>query len=272
MLNRAARVMGAGHGGQILLAAVTAGLVDGVDLVDRGCAGSGTCPHPSRCSRFEPTDYERVPAVADDRAVPGNLPVPATSFVGRTTRGGPAGSTVRASAGDVTGVGGVGKTRLAVRVATQLSGEFPDGVWLVELAPVGDPAAVPDAVATVWESPPRSEVGGRQYRPGPGRAASLVVLDNCEHVLDAAAAAVDQLLSAAGTAAGCRHQPRAAACFGRAAVANLPPRPAGQHRRGGGGPGQRFGLPVRRPRPPRRPWIPGQRRQRHRGGSDLLAS
>ena len=47
----------------------------------------------------------------------------------------------------LSGVGGVGKTRLAVQVAAELTGEFPDGVWLVELAPVGDPAAVPDAVA-----------------------------------------------------------------------------------------------------------------------------
>ena len=49
----------------------------------------------------------------------------------------------------LTGVGGVGKTRLAVEVAAQLADEFPDGVWLFELAAVGDPAAVPDAIATV---------------------------------------------------------------------------------------------------------------------------
>ena len=55
----------------------------------------------------------------------------------------------------LTGVGGVGKTRLAVQVAAELVAEFPDGVWLVELAPVGDPAAVPDVVATAWGSPLR---------------------------------------------------------------------------------------------------------------------
>ena len=60
----------------------------------------------------------------------------------------------------LTGVGGVGKTRLAVQVAAELAGEFPDGVWLVELAPVGDPAAVPDAVATVLGV----TAAGRAYR------------------------------------------------------------------------------------------------------------
>ena len=48
----------------------------------------------------------------------------------------------------LTGVGGVGKTRLSVQVAAELTHEFPDGIWVVELATIGDPAAVPDAVAT----------------------------------------------------------------------------------------------------------------------------
>ena len=56
----------------------------------------------------------------------------------------------------LTGVGGVGKTRLAVQVAAELAAEFPDGVWLVELAPVGDPAAVPDAVATALGVTPQA--------------------------------------------------------------------------------------------------------------------
>jgi predicted ATPase len=64
----------------------------------------------------------------------------------------------------LTGVGGVGKTRLAVKVAAQLADEFPDGVWLFELASVGDPAAVPDAVAAVL---------GITQQPGKGMTESV---------------------------------------------------------------------------------------------------
>jgi predicted ATPase len=93
----------------------------------------------------------------------------------------------------LTGVGGVGKTRLALGVAADLITEFPDGVWLVELAPVGDPAAVPDALAAVL---------GVTSHPGPSLIDSiaqaltdrraLIVLDNCEHVLDTVAEVVVQ--------------------------------------------------------------------------------
>ena len=100
----------------------------------------------------------------------------------------------------LTGVGGVGKTRLAIQVAAELVPEFPDGVWLVELAPIGDPAAVPDAVATALG-----------ITPQPGRSVTasiadtlagrrlLVVFDNCEHVLDAAADLVEAILARSTT-------------------------------------------------------------------------
>src|SRR4029079_13456883 len=88
----------------------------------------------------------------------------------------------------LTGVGGVGKTRLALQAAGQLVPEFPDGVWLVELAAVGDPAAVPDAVAnTLAVTPaPGASMSDRVAERLAGRRA-LLVLDNCEHLLDAVA-------------------------------------------------------------------------------------
>ena len=96
----------------------------------------------------------------------------------------------------LTGVGGVGKTRLAVQVAAELVSEFPDGVWLVELAPIGDPAAVADAAATALGIVPRA---GLSVIESVAEALSgrrlLVVLDNCEHVLDAAAELVEVLLA-----------------------------------------------------------------------------
>ncbi|MGP0026785.1 MAG: LuxR C-terminal-related transcriptional regulator [Streptosporangiaceae bacterium] len=98
----------------------------------------------------------------------------------------------------VTGPGGVGKTRLAGEVARRVAGEFADGVWLVELAAVQEPALVPAAVAAVLEV---------RERPGEPMVESLaavvagqqllLVLDNCEHVLDAAAALCGALLGAA---------------------------------------------------------------------------
>ena len=100
----------------------------------------------------------------------------------------------------LTGAGGAGKTRLAIQVAGQLSGEFGDGVWYVDLAPITDPELVPFTVARAFglpDQPGRSTmdtlirfVADRQM---------LVVLDNCEHLLDASAALVSR---AAGAAAG----------------------------------------------------------------------
>lgn len=127
----------------------------------------------------------------------GNLPSYATSFVGRDDEIAEVVELVRLHRiVTLTGVGGVGKTRLAVRVAAQLAEEYPDGVWMVELAPVGDPAAVPDAIATALGITPQS---GRSVTDAIAEALSgqrlLVVLDNCEHVLDAAANVVQAILS-----------------------------------------------------------------------------
>jgi predicted ATPase len=96
----------------------------------------------------------------------------------------------------LTGAGGEGKTRLAVEVAAALAGAFGDGVWLVELAPVGDPAAVANAVATALGVIARvgSSVADSVAVALSGRQ-MLVVVDNCEHVLDAAAEVVEKILA-----------------------------------------------------------------------------
>ena len=84
----------------------------------------------------------------------------------------------------LTGVGGVGKTRLAIEVAARLADEFPDGVWFFELAAVADPAAVPDAVAAVLgiTQQPGKSVTESVAAALEGRV-RLLVFDNCEHVL-----------------------------------------------------------------------------------------
>jgi predicted ATPase/DNA-binding winged helix-turn-helix (wHTH) protein len=97
----------------------------------------------------------------------------------------------------LTGTGGIGKSRLAVEVARHLLPKFPDGVWVVELAPLSDPALVPMAVATALglelasgTASPLSVADALHSKP------LTLVLDNCEHVLDAAARMADSLLRA----------------------------------------------------------------------------
>ena len=96
----------------------------------------------------------------------------------------------------LTGVGGVGKTRLATEVAARLADEFPDGVWFFELAAVTDPAAVPDAVAAVLgiTQQPGKSVSESVAAALEGRV-RLLVFDNCEHVLDAAADLIEAILA-----------------------------------------------------------------------------
>ena len=97
-------------------------------------------------------------------------------------------------------MGGVGKTRLAVEVAARLADEFPDGVWFFDLAAVTDPAAVPDAVAAVLGiiQQPGKSVSESVAAALEGRV-RLLVFDNCEHVLDAAAGLVEAILAHSAT-------------------------------------------------------------------------
>ena len=151
VLNRAARVMAAGHGGQILVADSTAVLLSGIDLLDLGPRRLRDVPNPITVFQLRAPDLriEFPPLRALDTS-PGNLRPAATSFIGRESEV----AEVQAALHQhrlvtLTGVGGVGKTRLATEVAARLADEFPDGVWVFELAAVTDPAAVPDAVAAV---------------------------------------------------------------------------------------------------------------------------
>jgi predicted ATPase len=132
---------------------------------------------------------------------PGNLRPAATSLVGRESEIVDVTAAVRAHRlVTLTGVGGVGKTRLAVEVAARLADEFQDGVWVFEFAALADPAAVPDAVAAVL---------GVTQQPGKSLSESvaaalegrnrLLVIDNCEHVRDAAADLVEAILAESAT-------------------------------------------------------------------------
>ncbi|MGZ4774946.1 MAG: LuxR C-terminal-related transcriptional regulator [Oryzihumus sp.] len=127
----------------------------------------------------------------------GNLPRTTTALVGRAGTLRELAALVRSrQLVTLTGVGGVGKTRLALAVGAELADEFPDGIWLVELAPVGNADAVPDAIATALGITPQGDarvidtvaeaVAGRRL---------LILVDNCEHVLAAAAEAIGVILA-----------------------------------------------------------------------------
>ncbi len=204
-LNRAARVMGLAHGGQVVCSLaveelVRDGLPAGVGLVD---LGEQTLRGLERGERVFQVSIDGLvnefAPLRTSSASTGNLPTPATSFVGRS-------EDVKRLSGDVaagsarlvtlTGVGGVGKTRLALETAWALTDEFPDGAWLVELASVGDPASVVPAVGDVVDARPASGMTIEDAIVDQLRSErSLLVLDNCEHVLDALGGFVSRVVS-----------------------------------------------------------------------------
>jgi predicted ATPase/class 3 adenylate cyclase len=202
VLNRAARVMAAGHGGQVLLAESTAGLLSGVDLLDLGPRRLRDLPTPVQVFQVQAdglrTDFPALRAL-DTSA--GNLRPAVTSFIGRESEVAEVKAAMKAHRlVTLTGVGGVGKTRLAVEVAARLADEFPDGVWFFELAAVADPAVVPDAVAAVLgiTQQPGKSVGESVAAALEGRV-RLLVIDNCEHVVDSVADLVEAILATSAT-------------------------------------------------------------------------
>jgi predicted ATPase/class 3 adenylate cyclase len=202
VLNRAARVMAAGHGGQILLAESTAGLLSGVDLLDLGPRRLRDLPTAVGVFQVRATGLRtEFPALRALDASPGNLRAATTSFIGRESEVAELQAAVKAHRlVTLTGVGGVGKTRLALEVAARLADEFPDGVWFFELAAVTDPAAVPDAVAAVLgiTQQPGKTVTESVAAALEGRV-RLLVFDNCEHVVDSVADLVEAILAASAT-------------------------------------------------------------------------
>ena len=202
VLNRAARVMAAGHGGQILLAESTAGLLSGVDLVDLGPRRLRDVPNPITVFQVNaPGLPQGFPPLRTLDPSPGNLRPQTTSFIGRESEVAELQAAVKAHRlVTLTGVGGVGKSRLATEVAARLVDEFPDGVWFFELAAVTDPAAIPDAVAAVLgiTQQPGKTVSESVATALEGRV-RLLAIDNCEHVLDAAADLIEAILAHSAT-------------------------------------------------------------------------
>jgi predicted ATPase/class 3 adenylate cyclase/DNA-binding CsgD family transcriptional regulator len=205
VVNRAARLLAAGHGGQVLMSGATYELLagrlpGGIGLADLG-------EHRLKdLGRAERMFQVTAPGLAgefgplrslDDPALRHNLPSQVTSFVGRAGELAQLRSLISGGSRlvTITGPGGIGKSRLALQVAAEVLDGSGDGVWLVELAPVADPELVARTVAAVLqvrEQPGRPML--ETLADAVGDRYLLVVLDNAEHLLGAAAKLADALM------------------------------------------------------------------------------
>ena len=203
-LNRAARIMASGYGGQVLLSSLTAELARehlpaDVSLLDLGEHRLRDLVRPEHIFQLLVPDLQtEFPALKTLNAFPNNLPPQLTSFIGRERELREV-QRLLTSARLLTliGPGGTGKTRLSLQLAAEQLSEFKDGVWLVELAPLSDPALIPSTIASVLELHEVPGIPLMTIMIDYLRAKQLLlVLDNCEHLVEASAQVADQLLHA----------------------------------------------------------------------------
>jgi predicted ATPase/class 3 adenylate cyclase len=194
-MSRVQRLMSAGHGGQVLISLATEELVrdelpEDVSLRDMGEKRLKDLIRPERIYQLMisnlPVDFPPLKTLDTYRH---NLPAQMTSFIGREKEMAEITQAINEHRlVTLTGSGGTGKTRLSLQVAAKMLEQFRDGVWFVELAPLSDPALVPNTIASV--------LGVREEQGRPLMATLLdwlsnkeilFVLDNCEHLVEACA-------------------------------------------------------------------------------------
>ncbi len=203
-LNRVARLLSAGHGGQTLLSLAAQELTrdrlpSSAALRDLGLRRLKDLDRPEHVFQLLhpslPADFPPLRSL-DNPDLPNNLPQQVTSFIGRGKEVAEVKTLLEATRLlTLAGAGGAGKSRLSLQVAADLLDRYFDGVWLVELAPLSDPALVPQAVADalgVREEPgkPIARTLTEWLRP----KRLLLILDNCEHLVAACAALAADLL------------------------------------------------------------------------------
>jgi predicted ATPase/class 3 adenylate cyclase len=202
-VNRAARLTSAGHGGQVLVSGATAQLLvggrlpDHAELLSLGEHRLRDLGQPEVLHQLcHPDLPRRFPPLRTLTAFPGNLPLQVSSFIGRERElARIAAALDEARVVTLTGVGGVGKTRLALQAAARMLPRYREGAWLVELAPVRDPDGVPSALAVVFGVSVRFGMTLQESLAEFLRTKQLLlVLDNCEHLLEPVAELVEFLL------------------------------------------------------------------------------
>jgi len=205
-VNRCARLRATAHGGQTLLSDPTQELVrdalpGGAALRDLGEHHLKDLGRPENVFQLLhldlPADFPPLRSL-DNPNLPHNLPQQPTSFVGREKEAAEVKAlTIKSRLVTLAGSGGAGKSRLSLQVAADLLDQYESGAWLVELAPLSDPALVPQAVAQVLGV--REELGKpltQTLTDFLKPKTLLLVLDNCEHLLPASAALAADILRA----------------------------------------------------------------------------
>lgn len=201
-VHRAARICAAGHGGQILLSLTTHDLLHGeapgdTQLRDLGEHRLKDLARTERVFQATAPDLRsEFPPIRSLENWPNNLPRQLSSFVGRAESLAEASQRLSTTPLlTLTGTGGVGKTRLALEVAAHAMDLFPDGAWVIPLAALGDGSLVAETVAATLRV---KEQQGAPLLTSLGQHLEtrrlLLVFDDCEHVLDAAAEVIDHLL------------------------------------------------------------------------------
>ena len=211
-VNKAARVMSLASGGQILLSDTTYTLLD--EATDGDFNGRYLGAHRLKGLSGKTGIYQLIhPGLPDDfsplkgvEAVPNNLPEETTSFIGREQEidqivnylVDTESDTVRRRLVTLIGPGGTGKTRLSIQVARAVREAFPDGVWLFELAALTDPETIPNNVLKVLKLQETSGTPAlKMLTSYLGDKQALLIFDNCEHLIDACAQLIEQILQAA---------------------------------------------------------------------------
>ncbi|MBV8163215.1 MAG: adenylate/guanylate cyclase domain-containing protein [Candidatus Eremiobacteraeota bacterium] len=200
-VNRVARLMSIGHGGQVLVSSVVeerleGALGDGLSLVDLGLRRLRDLTQPEHVWQLNIAGLpSQFPPLNSLDARPNNLPVQVSALIGRERDL----DDVKALIGKhrcvtITGSGGIGKTRVALQAGADLIDRYPDGVWFADLAPITDPELIASVVATAVGM---AQVGGRRVDEAVPhwlkRKQLLLILDNCEHELGAVAPLADAI-------------------------------------------------------------------------------
>ena len=204
-LNRAARIMSIGHGGQILVSETTLQIArehlpKDVSVLDLGQHQLKGLSRAEQIYQISTPELQReFPPLKSQTHATNNLPTQLTSFVGRERELAEAKSRLEgARLLTLIGPGGTGKTRISIQLGAQLISDFKDGVWLVEFAPISDTSLITQTIASTFD-----------IREVPGTPVEvlvhdylrekhlLLILDNCEHLIEASARIADELLHVA---------------------------------------------------------------------------
>ncbi|MGI8657579.1 MAG: ATP-binding protein [Candidatus Limnocylindria bacterium] len=200
-VHRAARISASGHGGQILVSAAARALLaseipDDVTMLDLGEHRLKDLPAPEHLYQVQADGLQDAfPPIGSLDTLPNNLPRQLSTFIGRANELVDAERRLTESTVlTLTGPAGVGKTRLALQIGAHVVDHFPDGVWFVELAAVNEGSLVPDAIGSAMRLKQHGSDARTSLVDALHASQLLLILDNCEHLLEPVLETADALL------------------------------------------------------------------------------